>query len=529
MTDAAPVDRAGAPPETDVVDKGKYLALAAMVFAVSMTFIDQTIVAIAIPEIQKDLGLSSTGLQWVINAYLLSLAALFAFGGRLGDIVGHKKMVVLGVIIFATASAFNGFTPTGDLAEPWIIFFRVVQGAGAAIMFPAALSIVINSFPLRERGKATAIFFAITGAMTAIGPLLGGYLSEWTWRSIFWINVPVAIIALILTSRAHPADDYRKEPLDYRGLVLITAGMGLSVLGLQQSTQWGWSNPATIGTIVAGFVLLVIFVLLERGVEYPLIRVQIFANRAFAVENAVLFFAMICFVPMFFFASMYAQLSLGWAVSEAGLYLLIFFGGFAAAAQLGGRLFDKVGAKVPVALGCALGTAGFALWGWKMTDLDAGAQTPYIILAGAGIGFMLGPASTDAVNRASRVARGEATGITQTIRNYGSALGMAILGSLLIAQNRSNIESTLASEGLSTSEADKIADAINHGGSGDAASFGAHAGAEAQKIFADIQLDFAESVQVVFYAMAACMAVALVIAVVFLRAGRQEEEVEAAT
>jgi hypothetical protein len=163
-----------------------------------------------------------------------------------------------------------------------------------------------------------------------------------------------------------------------------------------------------------------------------------------------------------------------------------------------------------------------------MTDLNAGAQTPYIILAGAGIGFMLGPASTDAVNRASRVARGEATGITQTIRNYGSALGMAVLGSLLIAQNRSNIESTLAAEGLSKTQADKIADAINHGGSGDSVSFGAQAGAEAQKIFADVQLDFAESVQVVFYAMAACMAVAFVIAALFLRAGRQEEDVERA-
>src|SRR5580704_12281714 len=136
--------------------RSKNLILAAMIFAVSMTFIDQTIVSIAVPEIQKELGLSSTGVQWAVNAYLLSLAALFAFGGRLADTVGHKKMVVLGVIIFALASTMCGLTPKGSLAEAWIVTFRVVQGAGGAIMFPAALAIVVQTFALHERGKALA-------------------------------------------------------------------------------------------------------------------------------------------------------------------------------------------------------------------------------------------------------------------------------------------------------------------------------------------------------------------------------------
>ena len=135
------------------------LVLTAMIFAVAMTFIDQTIVSIAVPELQKDLSLSSTGVQWIVNGYLLSLSALFAFGGRLADIAGHRRMVVIGVIGFAGASALCGATPTGEIAEAWIITFRVVQGAAAAIMFPAALAIVIAAFPLRERGKATAIFF----------------------------------------------------------------------------------------------------------------------------------------------------------------------------------------------------------------------------------------------------------------------------------------------------------------------------------------------------------------------------------
>src|SRR5271168_5331468 len=159
--------------------RSKNLVLTAMIFAVSMTFIDQTIVSIAVPEIQKELGLTSTGVQWAVNAYLLSLASLFAFGGRLADTVGHTKMVVLGVIVFAFASAMCGLTPTGSVAEAWIVTFRVVQGAGGAIMFPAALAIVVQTFELRSRGRALAPFFGIAGGLTAVGPILGGYLTEW--------------------------------------------------------------------------------------------------------------------------------------------------------------------------------------------------------------------------------------------------------------------------------------------------------------------------------------------------------------
>src|ERR1700678_3200032 len=178
--------------------RSRGLVLAAMIFAVAMTFIDQTIVSIAVPEIQKELGLSTTGVQWAVNAYLLSLAALFAFGGRLADTVGHRKMVTLGVIVFAVASALCGLTPKGSLAEAWIVTFWVIQGAGGAIMFPAALAIVVQTFALHERGRALALFFGIAGGLTAVGAGLGGFLTQWTWRAIFWVNIPVAIIALAL-------------------------------------------------------------------------------------------------------------------------------------------------------------------------------------------------------------------------------------------------------------------------------------------------------------------------------------------
>src|SRR6202035_574126 len=208
-------------------NRNKNLVLAAMVFAVAMTFIDQTIVAIAIPNIQRGLSLSATGSQLVINGYLLALSALVAVGGRLRDSLGRRSMVVVGVIGFAIASALCGFTPKGSIAEAWIIFFRVVQGVFAAMLFPASVAIVVASFPVRERGKAMAIFFGVTGGLTAIGPIAGGFLTQWTWRSIFWINIPVAIIALILIWRSKPDNERHPGSIDYRGATLITGAMGL--------------------------------------------------------------------------------------------------------------------------------------------------------------------------------------------------------------------------------------------------------------------------------------------------------------
>ena len=258
--------------------RSRSLILAAMIFAVAMTFIDQTIVSIAAPTIQHDLGLSSSGMQWAINAYLLALAAFFAFGGRLADTVGHRKMVVLGVIIFAGASALCGLTPSGGIAETWLVAFRALQGLGGAIMFPAAIAIVVETFDLRSRGRALALFFGIAGGLTAIGPIAGGYLIQWTWRAIFWINIPVALIALALIAISKPVTEHRPAPMDYRGLALIVAGVGLSVFGLQQSAIWGWGNPAIEVCIVAGIVILGVFYAVERRTESPLINVRIFAQ-----------------------------------------------------------------------------------------------------------------------------------------------------------------------------------------------------------------------------------------------------------
>jgi EmrB/QacA subfamily drug resistance transporter len=505
----------------------RQLVLVAMIFAVAMTFIDQTIVAIAVPELQKDLALSATGVQWIINGYLLALSALFAFGGRLSDIAGHRRMVVIGVVVFATASALCGATPEGGAAEPWIIVFRVIQGVGAALMYPAALAIVIDAFPLRERGRAMAIFFAVAGGLTSVGPIAGGYLSEWTWRAIFWVNIPVAIIALVLIAISKPAQGSRPARLDYRGAVLIAGGMGLAVLGLQQSATWGWGDAATWGTIVAGMALLVAFLAFELRADDPLIQLRIFRNRGFAVENTVLLLSTAVFVPLFFFASMYAQISLGEDASTAGLYLLIFFAGFATASQLGGRILDARGARPAVVVGCLVAAAGFALWGRELPDLDLDSQWPFIVLAGAGTGLMFGPVNTDAINRAPRGSYGEVSGVTQTVRNFGASIGLAVMGTILILTNKSRIESSLESLGLSRSAADDVAHSLTQSGGGDSSGFGEHGGARAKEVFEAVQLDFALASRTVFYVMAGLMLLSFLVGLAGLPRGRVADRVEA--
>jgi EmrB/QacA subfamily drug resistance transporter len=499
--------------------QSRSLILTAMIFAVAMTFIDQTIVSIAAPKIQENLGLSSSGLQWAINSYLLALAALFAFGGRLADTVGHRAMCVLGVIIFAGASALCGLTPSGGIAEAWIVAFRALQGLGGAIMFPAALAIVVQTFDLHSRGRALALFFGIAGGLTAIGPIAGGWLLEWTWRAIFWINIPIALIALVLIRISRPVTEHRPAPMDYRGLALIVGGVGLSVFGFQQSALWGWGNPAIEVCIGAGVVLLGIFFSVERRTESPLINVHIFANRAFLVENVILGIVMMVFIPVFFFASVYGQIALAEKATTASLLILYFFLGFVAFAQIGGRMLDKAGAKRPVLLGCVLAAVGFALWAGKATDLRVGGQVIYIVMAGAGMGLMLGQANTDAVNRASRFSYGEATGITQTVRNYGASLGFAVLGTVLITEFRSKITGSLIAKGASgpfaSVEAAKIAQL--QGGNGNVAS-----------IPAFIRADFAGATRDVLYVMAAIMAVAAIVALRGLSWGVQQEADEAA-
>nr|WP_240967680.1 MFS transporter [Streptomyces composti] len=487
-----------------------------MLFAVSMTFIDQTIVAIAAPDIVHELDLSTSGMQWVVNAYLLSLAAFFALGGRLADLLGPRRVVIAGTLIFTVSSVLCGCVPEGDVAQPWLIVFRATQGFGAALMFPAALAVVVAVFPVERRGRALALFFGLSGALTAVGPLLGGWLTAWTWRAVFWVNVPVAVVALVLTFLARIADRPRRESLDLPGAALVAVGMGLSVLGFQQAWSWGWDSPATWACIVGGLAVLVVFVRYEWRVRHPLINLRVFRDRAFAADIAVLFFAMLAFVPLFFFASVYAQVSLSASPNQAALFLLYFFAGFAIASQWGGRILDKSGARPALKLGAVLGTVGFALWAGEMTNLSMHDQWPYAALAGAGIGFILAPASTDAVNRAIDASYGEVTGVTQTVRNYAASVGLAVYGTVLTHVTTDRVVGTLTSRGMPQQEAEDVARQVTETVSGSADTRvpeGSGTAAETMReVMAAVRMDFAEANQWVFYGMAIALGLAFLCA-----------------
>lgn len=496
------------------------LTLAAMICVVAMTQIDMTIVSIAAPDIQRELSLSATGIQWMVTGYLVALAAFFALGGRLADVIGRRTMVITGTLVFIIASALCGATPEGSIAETWLVGFRVIQGIGAAFMFPAALSIVVRSFPIERRGKAIAIFFAFAGALTSLGPFAGAYLVEWNWRSIFWVNIPVAAVGLLLMFRAKVPNERVREPIDWGGALLIAAGMGLSVVGFQQASAWGWESIPTLGCIIGGAILIGLFIEYERHQSSPLLRLAFFSNRVFAAQNAILLLASCAFVPVFFFASMYAQVALGWSTSNAGLYLLIFFAGFAPGVQFGGRMLDNGRARAAVVWGSLISAAGFFAWAARLTTLSENHQWPWIIVAGLGLGMLIGSANTDAINQVPSENYGEATGVTQTSRNYGASLGIAILGTVLSTSLHSRILDSLSGMGIDKATADQVATAMHGSGGGSASSVFSQFGANAGQVFHTIQVDYAEACQIVFRGLGLFMAAAAVVALFALPRSR---------
>ncbi len=415
-------------------DYQRYRVLWPLVPAMAMVMIDFTIVSISASTIQSDLDLSETAVQWLVTAYALSTAAFVALGGKLGDILGHRRIVVSGVILFAGASLMCGLVPdSGSIAVPWLVGFRVLQGIGAGLLIPSATVLVLNAFPGNERGKGLAVFFIVAGLFTAIGPIAGSYLTEfWTWRAIFWINVPVALLALIEFRFVKLHDVKQPSRLDVRGAVLIVVGMALTVLGIQQSTEWGWDSPATLGSIVAGLAVLATFVAVERKTEDPLIDVNaLIANRPFAVDNLLTFLIFAPWLAVFFFGSMYFQVAVGQEPTQAGFSILTMFYSFFVAARIGGGWMDKFGAKKPVVTGFLLGTIGMIVWAGQLSELSHPETLIGMLLTGAGFGLVFSPLNTDALNRLPEEMRGQGSGVIQTFRNFGSAVGMAIMGTIV--------------------------------------------------------------------------------------------------
>jgi EmrB/QacA subfamily drug resistance transporter len=502
--------------------KATTITLVGLILAVSMTTIDQTIVALSAPTIQNELGLTHDGVQWAVNSYLLAMAAFFLLGGKLADVLGHKKMVIIGTVGFAAMSLLCGLTPAGGIAEFWLVTARALQGASGALMFPAAIGVLVGSFPQEGRAKAMATFFAVSGAMTAVGPIAGGYLTAWTWRSIFWINIPIAIAAIIILAINAAPTKRKALPIDWLGAIVVALGMGFMVFGLQQASAWGWPNPAVWGSIVVGVALVVLFVFLERRTAHPLVTLRAFADRGFSLANLAILFASFAFLPAFFFLSVYGQVSLGLTATNTGLIFLKFFIGFVIASQIGARMFDERGAKPVLAIGGVLGTIGFAWLAVISTDLSIHGNDFFnpqiwpLLVAGAGVGFMFSAASTDAVNRAIGTSYGEVSAVTQTMKNFGGAIGLAVLATFVTNQLTTNLVSSFTAIG---GTADQAQQAVNSITGADASGSGLSSlpSAVQAQILQAVQADYANAVQWAFFGMAAAMFVLLILAALYPR------------
>lgn len=415
-------------------ERNRWLVLVAMTGSLSMVMLDQTVVTVALPTMSRDLHLSGTGQTWVVNAYVLALAALVALGGKLGDRIGGVTTFRAGVTVFFLGSLACGFAPTGDLGEPWIIAARVVQGAGAALMMPASASIVVSSFGVSERGKAMAIYVGISQVFLAVGPLLGGVLTETvSWRAVFWLNVPVGLAALAMVRVSRPLNVRRPDATIRPGAVaLLVSGVGLVVLALQQASVWQWGSPATVGTLGAGIALSAWFVVSQLRSSDPLVDVRLFARRDLVGNFSVITLMQFGLLPVMLFMSIYAQNLLGFSPIASGVAALPLILPIMAAAQVGGRWYDRAGVRPPVLVGLAVAVAGLAGWAASLPALSYPWQVPGMVVTGLGLGLMLSPTNTDTLGRVSAMDRSQASGLLQTVRQLGGTLGVALIGTLVL-------------------------------------------------------------------------------------------------
>jgi EmrB/QacA subfamily drug resistance transporter len=413
-----------------------------MTLSLSMILIDQTVVSVALPTIQRDLDVSQTGLQWIVNAYLLAIAAFVAVGGRIGDMYGNDRVFKLGAAVFVASSAVCGLAGT----EALLLVARAVEGVGAALMIPATGAIVLNAFEPQERGRAMGVYAGVSMIFLALGPLLGGVLTQdVTWRAVFWINVPIGAVMLTLTHITVPRSPRIPDArIDWFGLATIVPGLTAMVLALMQSQSWGWGSVKTLGCLAGGLVLLAVFVLVELRHDQPLIQLRLFRNRNFSGDALVLFCIEFALIGLTVFGAVWVQNVLGFSPIESGLSLLPLTFPLLFVAPLIGRVYDGMGPRAIVAGGCLLVAA--ALF-WSAAELDRisyGWLVPGYLLMGIGIGMVMSPTNTDALNAAPPKDRGEASGMIQTLRQVGGSVGLAVMGTVVTSVQQSHIDSFLA-------------------------------------------------------------------------------------
>jgi EmrB/QacA subfamily drug resistance transporter len=408
----------------------RWWTLGAMCFALFMVMLDNTVVNVALPSIQRDLGASIAGLEWTVNAYTLAFGVLLVTGGRIGDIFGRRRAFLCGVVLFAASSAFIGFSQ----GQAWLVGGRALQGVGAAFMMPATLSIITNAFPPQERGKAIGTWAGVSALALAIGPVVGGFLVEHvSWQSIFFINLPVAAGAVAVTLfAAHESRDETVLPrVDVAGIATITIGLTALTLALVEANAWGWGSVRIVGLFALALCGLAAFAVVERRADVPMVDFGFFRATTFLGANLVAFIVSFAMLAMFFFISLYMQNVLRFSPLEAGLRFLPTTLMVVTIAPVAGRLTDRIGPRPLMTTGLTL-VAVSLFWQSSLTvDSDFGTLLPGFVLMGIGISLVMAPMSTAAMNAVDQSKAGVASGILSMSRMVGGTLGVAVLGAFI--------------------------------------------------------------------------------------------------
>jgi EmrB/QacA subfamily drug resistance transporter len=440
----------------------RWWTLGAMCFALFMIMLDNTVVNVALPSIQRGLHASTSSLEWTVNAYTLTFAVVLVTGGRLGDIYGRRRLFLIGVAIFGSSSLMIALSQS----DTWLIAFRALQGVGSGCMMPATLSIITNTFDAHERGRAIGTWAGVSAMALAIGPVVGGLLvQDVSWQSIFILNVPVAVLAIVVTLFAtrESRDETAVREVDVPGVVTLSVGLASLVLALVKSNSWGWGSAKVLALFGIALAGLVVFVAIEPRRRTPMVQFSFFRSRTYFGANVVAFIVSFVMFATFFSLALYMQDILRFSPLQTGLRFLPTTLIVMVAGPVSGRLADRIGSR-PLMTAGLLCVSASMFW---MTGITTHSSYGFLVvsfaLQGLGIGFVMSPMSTAAMNAVDRSKAGVASGLLNMTRMVGSTFGVAALGAIVATVGRSQLATRLPH--VSGASRTKLVDLLGSGAS----------------------------------------------------------------
>ena len=413
-------------------ERRKWWTLAAVSFGLFMIMLDNTVVNVALPAIQEDLGADLSQLQWIVTGYALSFAALMLIGGKLADAYGRRLIFVAGILLFTGASLWCGLADSGEM----LIAARVVQGIGAALMNPATLSIISATFPPRQRGAAIGIWAGVSALALAIGPLVGGLLTEHlSWHWIFFVNVPVGAVAiaasylLITESR-----DETHESLDLPGLGTSALGLFALTYGLIEANDYGWTSARIVGSFVVAVVALAAFVVIERRRRSPMLDLSLFRSGTYAGANIAMLLVALAMFGVFFFVSLYMQNVLGYSAVQAGAAFLPMTLIIILVAPVAGRASDRYGSRWLMTVGMVLLGVQLLYLSQLGPDATFWNLLPGFAVGGIGMALSMTPTAAAATRAVPVDKSGVGAAVLNAMRQVGGSLGIALMGAIVAAE-----------------------------------------------------------------------------------------------